>query len=69
MRRFIQENMGPVDQWLRLSAGFVLMMLAGTDVIGSWGYVGVLPMLTAAFRYCPLYQLLGLHTGRRQRTR
>lgn len=69
MRRFNEENVGPVDQWLRLSAGFVLLMLAGTDLIGRWGYLGVLPMLTAAFRYCPLYQVLGIHTGRRHGTR
>ena len=63
MRSFIQENMGPVDQWLRLSAGFVLLMLAATGVVGPWGYLGVLPMATAMFRFCPLYRALGIHTG------
>jgi hypothetical protein len=67
MRRFPRENIGPVDQWLRLSAGFVLLVLAGTGVIGPWGYLGVLPMLTAMVRYCPLYHALGLDTGRRRR--
>jgi Protein of unknown function (DUF2892) len=69
MRRSIRENVGPVDQWLRLSAGFVLLVLAGTGVIGPWGYLGVLPMLTAMVRTCPLYHLFGVHTGRRARHR
>ena len=64
MRRFDRENMGAVDQWLRLATGFVLMLLAATHLIGPWGYVGLLPMATAMFRYCPLYHALGIHTGR-----
>jgi hypothetical protein len=62
MRRLFHENVGPVDQWLRLSVGFVLLMMAGTDLIGPWGYVGVLPMVTAMVRYCPLYHLFGVDT-------
>jgi hypothetical protein len=69
MRRLIHENIGPVDQWLRLSIGFVLLVLAGTDLIGPWGFLGVLPMLTAMVRYCPLYHVFGVHTGRPQRHR
>jgi hypothetical protein len=69
MRTLSHQNIGPVDQWLRLSAGFVLLVLAGTGVIGLWGYFGVLPMLTAMFRYCPLYHVLHLHTGGVHRSR
>ena len=69
MRTLLLQNMGPVDQWLRLSAGFVLLVLAGTGVIGLWGYFGVLPMLTAMLRYCPLYHVLRLHTGGAHRSR
>jgi len=63
MRRLVHQNIGPVDQWLRLAAGFVLLVLAGMGLIGPWGYLGVLPMLTAMARYCPLYHLFGVHTG------
>ena len=69
MRTFIHENMGPVDQWLRLSAGFVLLVLAGTGVTGPWAWIGVVPMLTAMVRYCPLYHALGIHTGHPERRR
>jgi len=66
MRRFLRENMGPVDQWLRLSAGFVLLVLAGMGVLGPWAYAGIVLMLTAMVRWCPLYRVLGVHTGRRR---
>lgn len=65
----LHRNIGPVDQWLRLSAGFVLLVLAGTGVVGPWGYLGVLPMLTAMVRYCPLYHVLGLQSGGVRRSR
>jgi len=69
MQSFIHENVGPVDQWLRLSTGFVLLVLAGTGVVGPWAYTGVLGMLTAMARYCPLYQMFGVHTARPARRR
>jgi len=27
-----------------------------------WGWVGLIPLATAAFRFCPLYTLLGIRT-------
>lgn len=61
----MKQNIGPLDQWVRLAAGFVLVLLAGTGIVGSWGWLGVLPMLSAMLRYCPVYHALGIHTGRR----
>ena len=58
----LKKNVGTVDQWLRISVGFVLLFLAGTGVIGAWGYIGVVPLLTGALRICPLYSLLGIRT-------
>jgi hypothetical protein len=36
------------------------MAVSGT--VGSWGYVGVVLVLTGAVRFCPLYRLLGVNT-------
>lgn len=63
MRSFVRENVGPIDQWVRLAAGFVLLLMAGTGLVGPWGYLGALPMTTAMLRYCPLYHLFGVDTG------
>lgn len=58
----MQTNEGPVDRVLRISAGAILIGLAATDVIGVWGYIGIVPLLTGAIGLCPLYSLLHINT-------
>jgi hypothetical protein len=58
----LKQNVGTIDQWLRLALGFVLLFLAGTGTIGAWGYIGIVPLVTGAVRFCPLYALLGIRT-------
>lgn len=65
MRSFVRENVGPADQWVRLAAGFVLLVMAGTGLAGAWGYLGIVAMVSAMLRYCPLYHLFGVDTGPR----
>lgn len=55
-------NVGTVDRVLRVAAGLLLIGLAGTGVIGVWGYIGVLPLLTGILRFCPAYALLGINS-------
>jgi hypothetical protein len=33
-----------------------------TGTIGWWGWLGVLPLLTAAIGWCPPYAMLGINT-------
>jgi len=55
-------NSGLVDRTLRVIAGIVLMTLAATGTVGMWGWVGIVPLLTGAFGFCPIYPLLGINT-------
>ncbi len=55
----MQTNVGTIDRSLRIVAGIALIALAVTGQIGPWGYVGVIPLATGLFRFCPLYTLLG----------
>lgn len=55
-------NVGTVDRALRVIVGIVLMALAALQVIGWWGWIGVVPLLTGLFRFCPLYAMLGIRT-------
>jgi hypothetical protein len=55
----VQTNVGTIDRSLRIVAGIALIALAVTGQIGPWGYVGVIPLATGLFRFCPLYTLLG----------
>lgn len=58
----MKANVGTIDRVLRVTAGVVLIGLAATGQIGMWGYIGVVPVLTGLFRFCPAYPLLGINT-------
>lgn len=55
-------NVGGIDRILRILVGVVLIALAATGTVGWWGYLGVIPLLTGVFRFCPAYPLLGMST-------
>ena len=55
-------NVGNIDRILRITAGIVLIALAATQTIGLWGYIGIVPLLTGIFKFCPAYTLLGINT-------
>jgi len=56
----MQCNVGNTDRYLRISVGAILIILALTGTIGLWGWIGIVPLATGIFRYCPAYSLLGL---------
>jgi hypothetical protein len=58
----MQKNEGTLDRVLRVSAGLILIGLAATQVVGLWGYVGIVPLITGAVGMCPLYSLLRINT-------
>lgn len=58
----MRSNVGLVDRVLRISAGVLLIGLAASGVVGVWGYIGVVPLLTGQFRFCPAYGHFGLNT-------
>ncbi|MGE0310640.1 MAG: DUF2892 domain-containing protein [Lautropia sp.] len=58
----MKTNIGTIDQVLRIVVGLALITLALAGVIGAWGYVGIVPLLTGALRFCPLYALIGVNT-------
>lgn len=58
----MKTNVGGIDRILRIVAGLVLITLAATGTVGMWGWIGVMPLLTGVFQFCPAYPLLGLNT-------
>ncbi|PKM17136.1 MAG: DUF2892 domain-containing protein [Gammaproteobacteria bacterium HGW-Gammaproteobacteria-15] len=64
----MQANVGGIDKGLRIIAGVTLMTLAATGTIGVWGWLGIVPLLTGLFNFCPLYSLLGIKTCKINRT-
>lgn len=60
-------NMGMVDRVARVVVGLLLVAWAIPIGFASTGYnwigwIGVVPLLTAATGWCPAYTLLGLST-------
>ena len=58
----MKPNVGTVDRVIRAVLGIVLIALALTGTIGWWGWLGVVPLLTAAVGWCPPYAMLGINT-------
>lgn len=59
-------NVGGIDRVLRIVVGLALIALALGLIPGVapsvWGWIGVVPLLTAFVGFCPAYTLLGMNT-------
>lgn len=58
----MKANVGGVDRAIRIVVGLALIALTLLNIIGVWGWIGVVPLLTGVFRFCPAYSLLGMST-------
>lgn len=57
-------NVGSTERMLRIIAGIIIIGI-GVYYQSWWGVIGVVPLLTGLFRFCPLYSMLGMNTCRR----
>jgi hypothetical protein len=55
-------NVGGIDRILRIVVGLALIGATLAGMIGVWGWIGVVPLLTGIFKFCPAYTLLGLNS-------
>lgn len=58
----MKTNVGGIDRVLRIVLGLALIGLTLAGVIGAWGWIGLVPLATAAMGFCPLYPMLGINT-------
>jgi hypothetical protein len=58
------KNVGTVDRAIRAILGIALIAwaLTGTGQYAWLGWIGVVPLFTAAIGWCPPYSLLGINT-------
>lgn len=56
------RNEGNTDRAIRMLVGIILVVLAGGGIIGPWGWIGLVPLVTGVVGYCPLYRLFGWDT-------
>lgn len=55
----MKANVGGIDRILRIVLGLALIGMTLAGFIGVWGWIGVVPLLTGAIGFCPLYPLIG----------
>jgi len=57
----MKHNIGTTDRIIRLIAGLAIGAL-GIYFKSWWGLLAILPLFTAAFRWCPAYLPFGIST-------
>lgn len=60
----MKANVGSIDRMLRIVVGVALLsMLAFVQGNAKfYGLIGLVPLLTGLFRFCPLYTIFGIRT-------
>ncbi len=60
----MEPNVGNLDRGVRvvLGLGLLSLLLVLDGPMRFIGLVGLVPLLTAGFRFCPLYRLVGVKT-------
>ncbi len=56
------KNVGGIDKILRIIVGLGLIAIVFVGPQTPWGWVGILPLVTGLFGFCPAYRLIGLNT-------
>ncbi|MFD1765845.1 DUF2892 domain-containing protein [Sphingorhabdus buctiana] len=62
----MNRNVGNTDRILRVVAGLILISLVFIGPKTVWGWVGLIPLITGLFRWCPAYTLVGVSTCKKQ---
>lgn len=68
MSTYTRLNIGAADRALRAVLGLIALALVFTGPKTNWGYLGLIPLFTAAIGFCPIYAVLGLSTRSRSTT-
>ena len=61
---YMLNNVGTTDRWIRVLVGIALLTLVIAGPKTDLGWLGMIPLATGLFGYCPLYQLFGWSTKR-----
>lgn len=56
------RNIGSIERALRAIVGLGIISLVFVGPQSSWGWLGLIPLATAALGWCPPYALLGIST-------
>uniref|UniRef100_UPI0032180272 YgaP family membrane protein n=1 Tax=uncultured Draconibacterium sp. TaxID=1573823 RepID=UPI0032180272 len=60
----MKRNVGSVDRLLRIVVG-ILIAIAGVVFNSWWGLIGIVPLATGLFNFCPLYIPFNISTAKK----
>lgn len=55
-------NVGTVDRVIRGLVGLLLIAMVFVGPQTAWGWIGVIPLVTAIVGICPAYSIFGIRT-------
>lgn len=58
----MKANVGSIDRVLRVIIGLGLISLVFVGPQTPWGWIGIVPLVTALVGFCPAYALFGAST-------
>jgi len=58
-------NVGTIDRLMRIVVGLIIAIL-GVWFDSWWGLVGLVPLATGLFKFCPLYVPLKISTEKKK---
>ncbi|MEN6593613.1 MAG: DUF2892 domain-containing protein [Clostridiaceae bacterium] len=64
----MKQNVGSTDRLVRIILGIaILSLLVFLNGGIKWiGLIGLIPLLTGLFNFCPIYALLGISTNKKK---
>lgn len=61
MVMILKKNVGYMDSIIRVVLG-TLIIAAGLFYDSYWGFIGLIPVITGAISFCPIYRLFKMET-------
>lgn len=56
----MQRNVNKADRILRFALGLAVLSLIFLGPQTSWGYIGLIAVITAMSGFCPIYRIFGI---------
>lgn len=61
----MKQNVGSIDRLLRIILGLIIAIV-GVVYDSWWGLIGIVPLATGLFQFCPLYFPLKISTIKKE---
>jgi hypothetical protein len=60
----MMKNLGGIDRVLRILLGLGLLSLVFVGPQTPWGWIGIVPLVTGLFGFCPAYGIFKLNIAK-----